>query len=387
MSFGGAVSAMITSLKNNKRTRVSAFEKTKGYGNDSNIKLHFNKEASQKQLLEIKKTFIEEQEKFIADYEGLVEMEMVLQPERAPYIQAIAPKLEKIEKSFRFSIGAPQALGIHSGVGHEIQQKLADAGEAASIAESLEGSLVESFCNDIKHFWQYSLRNIRKAIENSTYKEHFTNPLNCRSGVRGEYIEILKNLRGKIQDLELLNPEFSAVGEQMDEVVALLPDGYHTKPELLKDFDVAKKINRLAELLMDEGYVNSILRNLPLDTSLSLTEELEKEILKAENTVEKQEEFDIEGVFTSTSQSKENVTSETQQVDTEVYTSVVEPSAVDIQTIPVEASSFDEAEVVIEPEKEAVIAQPSAVDTNAEEPKLAPLQMVQEVDINSLFQF
>ncbi|WP_299160149.1 hypothetical protein [uncultured Tenacibaculum sp.] len=55
MSFGGAVSAMITSLKNNKRIRVSAFEKTKGYGNDSNIKLHFNKEASQKQLLEIKK--------------------------------------------------------------------------------------------------------------------------------------------------------------------------------------------------------------------------------------------------------------------------------------------------------------------------------------------
>ena len=27
MSFGGAVSAMVTSLKNNKRKRVSAFEK------------------------------------------------------------------------------------------------------------------------------------------------------------------------------------------------------------------------------------------------------------------------------------------------------------------------------------------------------------------------
>jgi hypothetical protein len=29
MSFGGAVSAMITSLKNNKRDRVSAFDKMK----------------------------------------------------------------------------------------------------------------------------------------------------------------------------------------------------------------------------------------------------------------------------------------------------------------------------------------------------------------------
>ncbi len=31
MSFGGAVSAMISSLKNNKRNRVSAFDKLKNY--------------------------------------------------------------------------------------------------------------------------------------------------------------------------------------------------------------------------------------------------------------------------------------------------------------------------------------------------------------------
>ncbi|WP_439131403.1 hypothetical protein [Polaribacter sp.] len=54
MSFGGAVSAMITSLKNNKRTRVSAFDKIKNNTTKSKIKLHFNKEATSEELLKIK---------------------------------------------------------------------------------------------------------------------------------------------------------------------------------------------------------------------------------------------------------------------------------------------------------------------------------------------
>ncbi len=33
MSFGGSVSAMLTTLKNNRRKRVSTFKKLKGYEN------------------------------------------------------------------------------------------------------------------------------------------------------------------------------------------------------------------------------------------------------------------------------------------------------------------------------------------------------------------
>ena len=62
MSFGGAVAAMITSLKNNKRNRVSAFEKMDGFETDTHTKLHFDKSASQKQLLEIKKKIQKEVE-------------------------------------------------------------------------------------------------------------------------------------------------------------------------------------------------------------------------------------------------------------------------------------------------------------------------------------
>ena len=44
MSFGGAVGAMITSLKNNKRTRVSAFDKLKNY-KEKNDQLVFKNKA------------------------------------------------------------------------------------------------------------------------------------------------------------------------------------------------------------------------------------------------------------------------------------------------------------------------------------------------------
>ncbi|WP_428742582.1 hypothetical protein [Tenacibaculum sp.] len=54
MSFGGAVSAMVTSLKNNKRKRVSAFEKLERFQKENDDKLHFKKSASKKELIQIK---------------------------------------------------------------------------------------------------------------------------------------------------------------------------------------------------------------------------------------------------------------------------------------------------------------------------------------------
>ena len=54
MSFGGAVSAMVTSLKNNKRPRVSAFKKMEGYKDVKYKKGTIDKIASPKQLREIR---------------------------------------------------------------------------------------------------------------------------------------------------------------------------------------------------------------------------------------------------------------------------------------------------------------------------------------------
>lgn len=56
MGFGGAVSAMVTTLKNNKRDRKSTFKKMKQYESSSNNadQLIFTKKATPDQLKKIR---------------------------------------------------------------------------------------------------------------------------------------------------------------------------------------------------------------------------------------------------------------------------------------------------------------------------------------------
>ncbi len=54
MGFGGAVSAMITSLKNNKRNRKSTFEKLEKFRKENNDKLYFKNAATKEELEEIR---------------------------------------------------------------------------------------------------------------------------------------------------------------------------------------------------------------------------------------------------------------------------------------------------------------------------------------------
>ena len=66
MSFGGAVSAMTTSLKNNKRTRPSAFKKLKENESGAYKKGSIDKKASPKLLKEIReKTRRETRERLV----------------------------------------------------------------------------------------------------------------------------------------------------------------------------------------------------------------------------------------------------------------------------------------------------------------------------------
>ncbi len=54
MGFGGSVSAMISSLKNNKRSRVRTFDKLKRYENVKYKKGKIEKKATPQQLKEIR---------------------------------------------------------------------------------------------------------------------------------------------------------------------------------------------------------------------------------------------------------------------------------------------------------------------------------------------
>ena len=67
MSFGGAVGAMITSLKNNKRDRKSALKRLKdnpaAYGEEG--KLHFENTATPEQLKKIREDLRRENKKIM----------------------------------------------------------------------------------------------------------------------------------------------------------------------------------------------------------------------------------------------------------------------------------------------------------------------------------
>jgi hypothetical protein len=64
MSFGGA-SYMITSLKNNKRNRKSAFEGLERYQKDHKGKLHFKKSSTNKGLKKIRLRIRKEKRSFL----------------------------------------------------------------------------------------------------------------------------------------------------------------------------------------------------------------------------------------------------------------------------------------------------------------------------------
>ncbi len=65
MGFGGSAAAMNTSLKANKRNRVSTFDKIKNFKEGKEIKLDFKNKATPKQLKEIREKLQEENRKLL----------------------------------------------------------------------------------------------------------------------------------------------------------------------------------------------------------------------------------------------------------------------------------------------------------------------------------
>ncbi|MBU3010245.1 hypothetical protein KO506_02410 [Polaribacter vadi] len=63
MGFGGSAAAMITSLKNNKRTRVSTFKKMKDFKEGKNIQVSFSKKSTPAQLKRIREKLQSENRK------------------------------------------------------------------------------------------------------------------------------------------------------------------------------------------------------------------------------------------------------------------------------------------------------------------------------------
>ena len=60
-----SIAAMVTSLKNNKRTRVSTFKKMKDFKEGKNIQVSFDKSATPHQLKNIREKLQKENKKIL----------------------------------------------------------------------------------------------------------------------------------------------------------------------------------------------------------------------------------------------------------------------------------------------------------------------------------
>ncbi len=60
-----SIAAMVTSLKNNKRTRVSTFKKMKDFKEGKNIQVSFDKSATPHQLKKIREKLQKENKKIL----------------------------------------------------------------------------------------------------------------------------------------------------------------------------------------------------------------------------------------------------------------------------------------------------------------------------------
>lgn len=254
-----------------------------------------------KELLSIQAKLTADTQQFYDDYPRIIEEQKMLNHLLRDIIDQYVPKREKLKQQIRMKIGAPQAVGVHSGAMSEVQSMLESTGNLdTSQSSSLCEQIVIGFCKDVTHFWNYNLRQIKDAIAEPKKKKLFLDPKRSKSGVAGVAIEILQNLRKKVDDLTLLEPSFEGVGNMLDTAVSLLPEGYKTRATSIKDFDAMKLCLQVMTSLKSEDFVKEVLANYGQDSQL--VDKLEAELYDSETVtsqVENQNSEDSSEVETS----------------------------------------------------------------------------------------
>lgn len=211
-------------------------------------------------LKQAKDSFDNGLEEFLDSYDEMIEGEIILNPSIAKLIEAHAPNKDKIARSCKFKVGTPQAINV--GTQHMLESDLFD-----DDGDYFSDEVVTSFCNDVTHFWRYSLQTAKKVLEtDGKDRENFINPIKKRSGLRGSCIMILKNIRDKAEDVTAINPAFANVVDYMDSQMELI--GGYKHNTFIKDLNTAKGLLTLAENLKCEEFIHSLL-SVKVDESLA----------------------------------------------------------------------------------------------------------------------
>lgn len=284
-------------FQNQARDNIYALFRREGFNLGQNMFLLKHDKALMvyKELLAIQAKLTQETEEFYIKYPDIIAEQKILNPKLKDIIEQYVPKREKIKQQIQMKIGAPQALAIHGGAMSQVEELLQKSGNAdTSMTSSLLDQIVDGFCKDVTHFWNYSLRQIKNAVEDPEKRKRFEDPKINNSGVAGVAIAILKNLKSKVEEVQLLQPGFFAVGEKLDSTVALLPDGYNTKATSIKDFAAMKKcLDVMTELKCTETVRNLV---VSYGESSDLYDQMQVEI--AENAMaEENAEINLDDMY------------------------------------------------------------------------------------------
>lgn len=252
------------SFQNKARDQVSALFRKYGFDLGKNTFLLKQEKALSvyKELLIIQATLAKDTDEFYEEYPRIIEEQKFFNPKLKDIIEQYVPKREKIKQQIYMKISPPQALAIHSGAMSEVEHLLHQSGNTdISMSGGLLDQMISGFCKDVEHFWNYNLRQIRNAVNSAESKARFEDPNFKRAGVSGVAIEILKNLKSKVEEIQLLQPAFSEVGKKLDWAVSLLPDGYNTQVKSIKDFQAMKRCLEVITDLKSKEVVKNLVTN------------------------------------------------------------------------------------------------------------------------------
>ncbi|MEZ8733630.1 DUF3150 domain-containing protein [Vibrio sp. 10N.239.312.D08] len=277
------------------RDRVRAMFREHGFnlGNGLFLISETKVEWVYSQILSSLTEFEQSVETFLDEYPSLIKKQMFLQPKLREEISKYHPSVENLRKAFRFRIGAPQAVQVHSCV-QSVQNLFSNSNVQTEIAAGLIDPIVESLAQDMKHFWNYNIRSVRKAMEQPEYREDFTNPSNRRSGIRGVFLTILQNMQSKVKEAEKLEPSLAKVSAEFDKMMKNIPDSKSiTKESMYFNYEVGVKINEFATRMSEAEYLMALINaekgaKETVDHATAIAELAAKHQLEAESEEERE---------------------------------------------------------------------------------------------------
>ncbi|MDA0152394.1 DUF3150 domain-containing protein [Vibrio sp. Makdt] len=393
------------------RDNVRALFREHGYnlGNGLFLVAASKLEFIYKEIINYLREYDSEVMTFLDNYPDLIQKQILLNPKLKAEVEKHHPSIEAMKSSFQFRIGAPQAVQIHSSF-NSVTDLLKT--EGVEINSGMIEPIISSLASDMKHFWNYNIRTIRRAMEDKNYRDSFSNPHNRRTGVKGVFLSVLKNMRNKTQDAEKLDGRLAMVTAEFDAMIDSIPDKDIIKDtHLYTNYDVAVRVNEFASRMCESEYLTGLINtskdvNGTEDDAVAIAKLTEQYQEEASQSAE--QEVSLEGLLFGCSESQVDVNADLSNKDGEVDLNALlsgtegpvetkvetKPNELTVDSVTVETGSvkfnasnveIDELAVTTEQINDETIQTQEQVEEEAEPQLQTTAKLAGEVDLKELF--